>query len=92
MCYTFCMRINARLDQAHDKQLTYLCKATKSSVTEVVKHSIELYYEEIQKTLVQDNSRLLKSGFIGCASGEPNLSSRYKELLHKSLSNKYGYR
>lgn len=86
------MRINARLDEEHAAKLDYLLEASHGKVTEVVKHAIDLYYDEMKRREGEGARRLLSSDFIGCAAGEEGLSAHYKETLDDGLGAKHGHR
>ena len=57
-------------------------------MTDVIKRSIERYYEEVRRGGGDTQALLESSGFIGCAEGEPDLYSDYKRTLTDSLSRK----
>jgi len=83
-------RLNARLDDDLAMKLDQLCQQTNKSITEVVRASIELYYERFQEKLRSSAQGFDESGFIGCGDGEDDLSSTYKTDLGESLSQKTG--
>jgi len=81
-------RLNARLDAAIKRKLDYLKRRTRKSTTDVVRRSIELYYDSV-KGKVDAPARLLEeTGFIGCCEGPSDLSARYKSELTQVLSRK----
>ncbi len=86
------MRINARLDEEHAAKLDYLLEASRQKVTDVVKHGIDLYYDEIKRREGEGARRILQSSFIGCAEGDEKLSAHYKELLSEGIGEKHGHR
>jgi antitoxin ParD1/3/4 len=54
--------------------------------------SVVSNYQNLQNQK-QDPAFLLKqSGFIGCADGDPNLSTNYKKTLKTILNRKYDHR
>jgi hypothetical protein len=79
-------RLNARLDSDLAMKLQYIKRRTGHSDTEVVKRSLELYYDEVRRDGLTTQAAL--SDFVGCESGDPELSSRYKEALPSSLERK----
>jgi hypothetical protein len=81
-------RLNARLDAELSEKLEYLKDRTKLSVTEVVKRSIERYYDEVRRGSADTHSLLMESGFIGCADGPADLSTEYKRELGALLRKK----
>lgn len=78
-------RLNARIDAALARKVAYLRARTHKSTTEVVKASIEAYYEKLRSS---EGPAGLLADFVGSASGEPELSTRYKRLLASSLARK----
>lgn len=86
------MRVNARLSEEDAKKLDYLVKTERKSVTEIVRLSIHRYYEQARASHSAASGMLERSGFIGCAEGERDLSGTYKQRLSKSLRAKHGYR
>jgi hypothetical protein len=81
-------RLNARIDAALGEKLEYLKRRTKMSVTEVVKRSVECYYEEVRRGAGATKAILEESGFVGCAEGDSELSTDYKKSLVASLARK----
>jgi len=75
------MRVNARLDAGFEEKIEYLKAATGATLSDVVKASIEVYYEQVRRREVESARRLTEAGFVGCGSGDPDLSERYKAEL-----------
>jgi hypothetical protein len=86
------MRINARLDDNLAYKLDYLVHAESMSVSDVVKESISRYYEAARASQAVAQELLGRSGFIGCAEGDADLSVNYKQTLAETLPAKYGNR
>ena len=84
------MRINARLDDTHAQKLDYLKRATHSTVSDIVKTSLDLYYDQVRGSSSRAAEVLERSGFIGCGASSPDLSTSYKEELAESLAAKHG--
>jgi hypothetical protein len=78
-------RLNARIDAALARKVAYLRARTRKTTTEVVKASIEAYYERVRSS---EGPGALLADFVGSASGEAVLSTRYKRLLTSSLGRK----
>lgn len=78
-------RINARLDAGLAKKLAHLQARTGKSTTELIRVSIESYYERVVQTA---GPRALLDDFVGCASAEPELSQTYKSVFSESLRKK----
>ena len=86
------MRINARLDEQAEKQLAFIRSTTRQSVTEVIKRSLDLYYQELKGQEGVGTRKLMQSDFIGCAEGPEDLSVDYKRYLSQGWDEKYGDR
>ena len=71
------------------KKLKYLERRTGLSTSEVVRASIEHYYESLRENNGGRRARELLADFIGASSGPGDVSSRYKEHLTDSLTAKY---
>jgi predicted DNA-binding protein len=80
-------RINARLPPDVARKVAFLEKRTNKSTTEVVVQSIEHYYEAVKDGGTAART-LEQAGFVGCATGLPDLSSSYKAELSRSLAKK----
>jgi hypothetical protein len=78
-------RINARLEAEHGRKLAYLQARTGKSATEIVKASLELYFESVAGPR---NSRALLEDFVGSARADEHLSSNYKTALTAALDQK----
>jgi predicted DNA-binding protein len=78
-------RLNARIDAELARKVRYLRQRTGQSTTEVVRRSIEAYFEDV-RALARPADLLHE--FVGCAKGRRDLSTRYKDLLTQSLSKK----
>ena len=81
-------RINARLDGPLANKVAYLRAQTNKSTTEVVRESIERYYEAVERRGGSALEIMTRTGFVGCADGPRDLSRRYKEALRESLGKK----
>ena len=82
------MRINARLDSSSEKAYEYLKENTGQSVTQIIKHSLELYVNELQSEAGRCNQQLL-ADLAGIGQGPVDLSENYKNYLDESLDEKY---
>ena len=81
-------RLNARLDPELERKLSYLCRRTGLALSDVVRSSIERYYEAVCTEGVDARAILEQAGFIGSGTGPEDLSERYKEHLLESLARK----
>lgn len=86
------MRINARLDPLYSNRIKEVQNLTHEKITEIIKHSIDLYYQKVFLDQRNTHQKLLKSHFIGCAEGDVSLSENYKTALKTDLMRKYGHR
>ncbi|MBS4095741.1 MAG: CopG family transcriptional regulator [Sulfuricella sp.] len=86
------MRVNARLDDNLAYKLDYLVHAEGLSVSDVVKESIDRYYEAARASQSGALEIFEHNGFIGCAEGDADLSVNYKQSLSDSLQAKHGDR
>ena len=85
------MRINVRLDQEYASKLSYLMKATESTVSDVIKRAIDLYYADLQTRQAKPAEIWKQSGFIGCAEGSENLSEDYKDIFGDLSATKHDH-
>lgn len=76
-------RINARIDEEMAAEIR---RITGQSTTAIIKSALSAYIERLQATQVSPAIAL--EGFIGCAEGDPDQSTRYKATLGESWSNK----
>ena len=87
LCHTVCMteRLNARIDAELARKVKYLRARTQKTTTEVVKASIEAYFEQMSR---RETAADVLAEFVGSAQGDPELSGKYKALLATSLRHK----
>ncbi len=84
------MRVNARFVGVAERQVEYLTKATGQSVSEVLRTSIEHYYQELR---AQTPGLRHFGRHIGAyRSGQTDTSDRYKDILTQELVDKHGTR
>lgn len=79
------VRINARLDAELARKLAHLQARTGQSTTELIRASIESYFERVTGGA---GPSVLLDEFIGCSSGGRDLSTTYKSDLDASLERK----
>ena len=79
-------RLNARLDDELAMKLQYIKRRTGQSDTEVIRRSLERYYDDLRREAPTAQTAL--ADFVGCASGDADLSTRYKHELASSLERK----
>lgn len=79
------MKISAQLDADLTDKMKYLMRSRGESVSDIIKASIEEYYERCKGQA--DSAQILEqTGFIGCAEGPVDLSENYKEYLDDDLN------
>lgn len=82
------MRVNARFDNEAEKQLQFLAQATGMGVSDVLRASVEHYYQAVR---ARSGTLRHLSAFVGTGdSGQRHISSDYKRMLGDSLSEKHG--
>ena len=82
-------RLNARLGPEMLRKVAYLRQRTGMGTSEVVRVSIEHYYEAVRGAGTNSRDLLEASGFVASGSGPSDLSERYKEHLTASLRRKH---
>jgi predicted DNA-binding protein len=82
-------RLNARLGPEMQRKVAYLRRRTGMDTSEVVRASIEHYYEVVRGAGANARDVLEASGFVASGSGPSDLSARYKEHLTASLHRKH---
>lgn len=82
------MRVNARFEGIAEQQLEYLTLATSASVSEVLRLSVENYYQRIR-----GNQPALKhfGRHVGAHhSGQTGTSANYKAVIAEAIASKHG--
>jgi hypothetical protein len=82
------MRVNARLDQMAEEQITYLTQATGQSVSLVLREAVGLYYQQVRASRGAGPRNLLAMVGQG-RSGRTDLSTTYKEEITPILDRKH---
>lgn len=86
------MRINARLDEEDSQKIKFLTRKTGLNLTALLKNAIRTLYDSHAGQLVDSAGILQKTGFIGCAKADKDLSRDYKKILNATLEKKYDHR
>ena len=82
------MRVNARFDAEAEAQVAYLSQVTGMGVSEVLRTSVQHYYDAVRAR--QTGLRHL-SAFIGQGdSGRADVASTYKDRLTEGWGAKHG--
>ena len=83
------MRINARLDDSYAEKLEFLQSATHLSLSDIVRDSVDRYYEAVLAE--QKRRRASLDKLVGAFSGgPPDGSTRYKQDFVDHVSGKHG--
>jgi hypothetical protein len=83
------MRVNARFEGEYERQVEYLTETTGMGVSDVLKASVEHYYQAMRAKGKPQLNNL--RAFIGkLDSGRSDISVRYKEVLSDALVAKHG--
>jgi hypothetical protein len=82
-------RLNARLDPDMERKVAYLRRRTGLATSDVVRASIEHYYEAVRAGGERARDILEASGFVASGSGPADLSVRYKQHLVADLGRKH---
>ncbi|MET0795566.1 MAG: CopG family transcriptional regulator [Polyangiaceae bacterium] len=82
-------RLNARLEPELERKLAYLRDRTGLGTSDVVRASIERYYEALRAEGANARAALEASGFVGSGAGPADLSERHKQYLAESLTRKH---
>ena len=82
--------MNARFDPDLQRKVEYLRKRTGLGTSEILRASVERYYESIRKQGTMAREILEASGFVGGSEGPEDGSLNYKEEVAKYIGNKHG--
>jgi hypothetical protein len=82
------MQIQTELDSDRTKKLTFIQQQTHQDTKEIIEAAIDIYYQNLQPSAYDI---LMQNGFIGCGSGDPDLSTNYKTLLQQDLELKHDH-
>lgn len=81
------MRVNARFEGEAEQQLNYLAEATGLGVSEVLRTSVQRYYEQVR---AQRSGLAHFSAFIGRGrSGRSDIAGSYKARLAEGWATKH---
>ncbi|PAT40264.1 hypothetical protein CK623_06130 [Vandammella animalimorsus] len=81
------MRVNARFDEEAEQQVAYLAEVTGMGVSEVLRTSVQHYYDTVR---AQRSGLRHLGAFIGQGdSGRADVASRYKARLAEGWAGKY---
>jgi hypothetical protein len=81
-------RINARLEPELQAKVDFLRRRTKLSATEIIKVSIDQYYQSVKRGGERGKKAMLLRDFVGCGAADANLSTTYKRALADTLAKK----
>jgi hypothetical protein len=81
------MRVNARFEGEAEQQLNYLAEATGQGVSEVLRASVQHYYEQMR---AQRNGLVHFAAFVGRGrSGRGDVAGSYKARLAEGWGAKH---
>jgi len=85
------MRVNARLDDSYEDKFAYLQAATHLCVSDIVRESVDRYYEAVKAECAQRARSL--DALVGAFEGRPDtpsdLSANYKKYVAEAIEAKY---
>ena len=82
------MRVNARFDAEAEQQVTYLAEVTGMGVSDVLRTSVQHYYDAVR---ARRSGLKHLSAFIGQGdSGRSDIAGSYKARLTEGWSAKHG--
>lgn len=84
------MRITARLDEKHIRQLEDIQRRSGKTRTQILKEALELYFRTVNaaQSTREKNRRILEQ-LAGIGEGPEDLSERYKEYLDRDWREKH---
>ncbi len=84
------MRVNARFEGVAEEQVTYLTAKSGKKISEVLRESVDFYYQHVHQGAgqVPQLSKLIGKG----RSGQADIASNLKKYLAESLATKHGAR
>ncbi len=87
------MRVNARLDDSYETNFAYLQETTQLCVSDIVRESVDRYYEAVKK---EQASRLrsldaLVGAFAGRDDVPADFSESYKQYLGSTVDDKFAH-
>ncbi|MDR0458268.1 MAG: hypothetical protein LBH10_04465 [Burkholderiaceae bacterium] len=83
----FFMRVNARFDGEAEQQLNYLAEITGTGVSEVLRASVQHYYDQLR---AQRSGLTHFAAFVGCgSSGRSDIADSYKARLAEGWDAKH---
>ena len=83
--------LSVRLDNSMEKQLNFLSQEKRISKSQIIKDSLEYYFDMLKKESKQKSSYELGSSLFGkYSSNQEDLSTTYKQRLKDKIKRKYG--
>jgi hypothetical protein len=81
------MRVNARFEGIAEQQIAYLANTTGLKVSEVLRESVAIYYQQVRggEKRLKHLSKLIGEG----DSGHSDVASNVKKYLVKGLEEKH---
>ncbi len=81
------MRVNARLDEDAQQQITYLTQATGQSVSHVVREAIGRYHAQVRQSQPRPASKFLALAGTG-NSGQTDIAANVKKYVGQAVDAK----
>jgi hypothetical protein len=82
------MEIKIQVIEEMADRLVFIQQETDQDIPEILKLAIDLYYNQLQKTLNRSLQILEEPSSIDCCSVENDLSTTYESVLLKSIQPK----
>ena len=83
------MDITIHLGDEQREKLSYIQQNSDLDLETLLNHAIEQQYAKLQHPTSKSLEILKTSGFIGCSTGDSELSTNYQAILAKEWSEKY---
>lgn len=81
-------RLNVRVDPQLADKIQQIHRRTGANTAQILRTAVELYYGSLASKLQSAAQILESTGYVGCATGDEDLSATYKAQLSRSLSRK----
>lgn len=86
------MKINARIDDELLEKIEFLKAETHQTTSEIIKTSVDQYYQSVKSKRKTSYLIAQESGFISSFAAEPDLSVNYKKHVADVVGKKHDHR
>ncbi len=86
------MKINARIDEDLQEKIEFLKAETHKTTSEIIKTSVDQYYNSVKSKQKSPYLIAKESGFVGSFAAEPDLSVNYKKYVSEIVDKKHDHR